>query len=171
MLNLNARMNAEGLSFAAIEAAIIECGNPFRTNGWIAPSDDLKNMASEDVISAIYPRAFRIKVRGTGYIFRGHMTMPEFREGLKTLPEGTLMECEIDGDYPSVRDVLVRKNADDYAIVAEYDHFRREMENSCIYFLPTGIRALVAEKLGIDFNSSTFHQAFDAIVEGTADYI
>lgn len=176
MKNLNARMNAEGLNIAAIEAAIVECGNKFRTDGWVKPSDDLKTMTSEDVIDAIYPRLFRINVRhGVGYVFGNsftHTTREEFCEDLKVFTNGTLMECEIEGEYPlSVRHVLVKKTNGNYAIIAEYDHFEWEVANTSAYFLPAGIRAAVAEKLGVDFNSTTFHQAFDAIVEGNADYL
>ena len=168
------RMNAENINFAAIANAIIECGDSFRTDGWVRPSKKLLDMASSDVIEAIYPRSFCIKVEGE-YAFQhlpySHITLPEFLERLEEFPLGTRLECEISGDFHlSIKHVLVEKTIDGYAIIKTFDRFEWQFENSNRFFLPDGIRTAVAAKVGADPASSTFHAAFDAIVDGVATY-
>lgn len=171
---LNARMNAEGLDINTIKAAIIECGDKARTDGWVKPPRELANMASSDVLTAIYPRSFCIKVEGE-YAFQhlphSHITLPEFLERLEEFPLGTRLECEISGDFHlSIKHVLVEKTISGYAIIKLFDRFEWQFENSNRYFLPDGIRTAVAAKVGADPASSTFHAAFDAIVDGYAIY-
>lgn len=168
------RMNAEGLNFTVIANAIIECGDKARTDGWMDAPEELANMTSSDVLATIYPRSFRIKV-GDAYAFQHlphtFITFEEFLERIESFPVGTRLECEVDGDFHlSIKHVLVEKTGDSYAIVKLFDRFEWQFENSNRYFLPGGIRTAVAQKIGVDSDSTTFHAAFDAIVDGTAVY-
>ena len=64
------------------------------------------------------------------------------------------------------------RKVDNERIVIEkiYDTRHEQWEQDCVLFLPSGIRAAVAKKVGADFSSSTFHSVFDAIVGGYAIY-
>lgn len=170
---LTARANAEGISFAAIKAAIIERGNALRTDGWVKPPKELLNMTSSDVLEAIYPHYRSAKIDGS-YAF-GHLIRwpadraAEFLRQVGEIPNGTRIEC-----YLQIQDeihlVLVEKKGRLLKVVAEYDHFYWEVENCSPVYLPPGIRAAVAKKIGAEISSSTFHGAFDAVVDGYAIY-
>ena len=166
------RMNAEGLSFNTIASAIVECGNALRTDGWVKPPKELLNMTSSDVLEAIYPHYRSAKIDGS-YAF-GHLIrwpadrVAEFLHQVEGIPNGTQIEC-----YLQIQDemylVLVEKKGH-LKVVAEYDHSYWEAENCNTFYLPAGIRADVAAKIGAEISSSTFHGAFDAVVDGTAVY-
>ena len=162
------RMNAEGLSFNTIADAIIECGNASRTDGWVTPPEELANMTSSDVLTILYQNRYMVK-KDQKYFF-AHMTYEEqFAKELGEVPSGTRLECQMEQDS-GLTQVLVEKTGDGYAIIKVFDLSDWQIENSPGYFLPPGIRAATAALIGVDFDSSTFHAAFDAIVDGVAIY-
>lgn len=159
------RMNAQGLTFAAIEAAIVKCGNALRTNGWVKPPKELANMASEAIIQAVYQHHRSAKIDGS-YAFGPLIRWPadriaEFIHQIERIPDGTQIECYLQDE---IHLVLVEKKGHLLKVVAEYDHQAWEAENTGSFYLPPGIRAAVAAQIGVDINS-TFHDAFDAIVD------
>lgn len=171
---LYARANAEGLSCAAVKAAIIECGDALRTHGY--------TYGPIKVALIDLPRH--------NGLYRG-MVM-DAAPGIKTWEEVTSPFPEF--AWPAVYEFHAfcawgaMQNGTAFIVSLEYKTWwGHKLDNEHIVidkiyceaekqweeqylFLPPGIRAAVAAKVGADFSSSTFHAVFDAIVDGTAVY-
>lgn len=157
------RMNAEGMTFAAIETAIIKCGDKARTGGWVTPPEELANMASSDILTLMYQNRYTVK-KDQKYFFARMTGEEQFVKELGEVPSGTRLECQIKQNH-NLTQILVEKTGNNYAIVKVFDLSDWQFENSPGYFLPPGIRAAVAAEIKVDINSNTFISVFDAIVD------
>ena len=169
------RMNAEGLKFAAIKAAIHEAGESLKTHGF--------TYGPIEVALSELPRH--------NGLYRG--MVKEAAPGIQTWEEITSPFPET--AWPAVYEFHVQskwmamENGSAFIVELEYktwwcrkidsEHIiidklyceaEKQWEQEQYLFLPPGIRAAVAAKINADFTSSTFHAAFDAIVDGVATY-
>ena len=169
------RMNAEGLNFYTIKTAIIECGDALRSHGFtygpleVALADlprhnslyrgmvleAAPSVQTWEEITSQFPETAWVAV----YSFHMQQKWMAMQNGTKFVVENdtTKWWCrKIDND-----NIIIDKI---------YDYRHKQWEQEQYMFLPSGIRAAVAAKIGADFSSSTFHAAFDAIVDGYAIY-
>lgn len=172
---LNTRANAEGLNFTAIANAIIECGDALRSHG-VTNGPIEVSLADLPQHNSLY----------RGMVKEAAPGVQPWEEVTTSFPEQAwpaVYEFHVDSKWMAVQDgtTFVVENdtttwwchkVDNERIVINkmYDARHEQWEEQCALFLPPGIRAAVAAKIGADPASSTFHGVFDAIVGGYAIY-
>ncbi len=169
------RMNAEGLSFAAIKAAIHKAGEKLKTKGFTYGPFKI---ALKDL-----PRHNGLY---RGMVFDAAPGVQPWEEVTSPFPEPAWAEVyqfHIQSKWMAMQNGLpfvveleykswwCRKVDNEHIIIDKmYCDAEKWWEEEQVLFLPPGIRAATAALIGADFESSTFHAAFDAIVDGTAVY-
>ena len=169
------RMNAEGLKFAAIKAAITTAGESLKTRGYTygpikAALADLPrhNGLYRGMVLDAAPGVKTWEEVTSPFPEPAWAAVYEFHTRSKWMAakNGTPFIVELEYKTWWCRKV----DDDNIAIEKMYCDAEKWWEQEQYLFLPPGIRAAVAKKVGADFSSSTFHSVFDAIVDGTAVY-
>ena len=172
---LNTRANAEGLSFAAVKAAIHKAGESLKTHGF--------THGPFEVALADLPRHNGLY---RGMVLDAAPGVQPWEEITSPFPETAWPEVY---QFHTHSRWMAMQNGTPFIIEIEYKTWwGRKLDNEHIIidkmycdaqkwweeeqylFLPPGIRAATAAIVGADFSSSTFHSVFDAIVDGTAIY-
>lgn len=172
---LNIRANAEGLSFAAIKAAIIKAGESLKTRGYTYGPIKIK-LSDLPRFGGLY----------RGMVKEAAPGVQPWEEVTASFPEpawAAVYEFHLlckwmamkSGDAFTVENDTTKwwcRKLDNDTVVIDtiYDSREEEWEQEQYMFLPSGIRAATAAIVGADPTSSTFHSVFDAIVGGYAIY-
>ena len=169
------RMNAEGLQFATIKAAIHKAGESLKTHGF--------TYGPLEVALADLPRHNGLYRGMVLHTAPGVQTWEEITSPFPEAAWGAIYEFHTQSKWMAMRSGTpfivaleyktwwCRKVDDDNIVIEKmYCEAEKQWEQEQYLFLPPGIRAAVAAKIGVDFDSSTFHAAFDAIVDGVAIY-
>lgn len=172
---LNTRANAEGISFAAIKAAIVECGDALRSHG-VTHGPFKVGLADLPRYNSLYRHMVLDAAPGVQPWEEITSPFPAFAWGAvyEFHLESRWMAMKNGAQFTIENDTTTWwcRKIDNESIVIDkiYDMRHEEWEQSCMLFLPTGIRAAVAKKVGADLSSSTFHAAFDAVADSLANY-
>lgn len=172
---LNTRANAEGLNFNTIKTAIIECGESLKTRGYTYGPFEIA-LTSLPRFGGLYRDMVKEAAPGVQPWEEVTASFPEpaWAAVYKFHLQSKWVAMKSGGTFTVENDTTkwwCRKLDNDTVVIDTiYDSREEEWEQEQYMFLPSGIRAAVAAKIGADFSSSTFHAAFDAIVDGYAIY-
>ena len=168
------RMNAEGLKFAAIKAAITTAGESLKTRGY-----------TYGPIKAALADLPRHNGLYRGMVLDAAPGVQPWEEITSPFPEftwATVYEFHAQSRWMAVENGTAfiveleyktwwcHKIDNEHIVINEIYCDAQKWWEEQYLFLPPGIRAATAALIGADPASSTFHAAFDAIVDGTAVY-
>lgn len=171
---LNIRANAEGLSFAAIKAAIIKAGESLKTHGYTYGPIKIK-LSDLPRYNGLYRNMVWDAAPGIKTWEEVTSPFPEFawpavyefhaQNAWGAMQNGTAFIVPLE-----YKTWWCRKIDNDTLVIDKmYCEAAKQWEEQYM-FLPPGIRAATAAIVGADPTSSTFHSVFDAIVGGYAIY-